>query len=188
MEVLPWRKTPDFAWGAWSRTVDRATSAQRASSPRLWRVIPIIRECYANTTAISSQCSETRFLFFLHLKKMTAIVSVQNSFNSFQKHDIPHPAVSYLVGGICRDKSTSQFKSFFFGLQFCYDDVSTCSAPGNQVFCHPCNQARSGLDDFSSSSCFFGEQKLSSDVDGSSSSFLKFKHRVAPSPSLQLVR
>lgn len=119
---------------------------------------------------------------------MTAIVSVQNSFNSFQKHDIPHPAVSYLVGGICWDKSTSQFKSFFFGLQFSYDDVFTCSAPGNQVFCHPCNQARSGLDDFSSSSCFFGEQKLSSDVDGSSSSFLKFKHRVAPSPSLQLVR
>ena len=49
---------------------------------------------------------------------MTAIVSVQNSFNNFQKHDIPHPAVSYLVGGICWDKSTSQFKSFWMTRSF----------------------------------------------------------------------
>ena len=119
---------------------------------------------------------------------MTAIVSVQNSFNNIQKHDIPHPAVSYLVVGICWDKSTSQLNGFWMTQQLSFDDLFTCLAPGNPFFCHPCNQSRSGLDDFSSSSCFFGEQKLSSDVDGSSSSFLKFRHSVAPSPSLQLVR
>ena len=42
---------------------------------------------------------------------MTAIVSVQNSFNSFQKHDIPHPAVSYLVGGICEIKAQVSLKA-----------------------------------------------------------------------------